>query len=1411
MAGRDDSLQAISVRLDGKNYSYWSYVMKNFLKGRKLWGYISGVYVEPVKPETIDDKYRELLEKWDTENSRIITWINNSVENKIGMQLAKYDTGKEVWDYLERLYVRSNFAMQYQLEVEIRAISQNTRSIQEFYSEISSLWDQLAMTESAELRSVLPYISRREEQRLVQLLMALRPEYENCRSSILHRTPLPSVDSVIHELLAEETRLKIQSVKEISPSTASVLAVPTQMNKTSVINNRLCHYCKREGHWKSACPELLSRQIGQGVRPSQTPWRPGPQQYNRGVQQRPPNMGRGQARPPHHMTAALAHPSQDLHASANLDSLAEQFQSFLASQTQSQTPTQSPSQSQHYAMSSQTSGLHPSSTSGTNQPSWALDSGASVHMSPDSSSFTSITPNSISPSITTADGTPMPLAGIGTIHTPKISLPNVLCVPKLTMSLASVGQLCDLGYNVSFSGNFCFVQDPQSKRLIGTGRRKRGGLYILDDLHVPSYTAAAAAVDLSSYHLTSTSSKYYLWHSRLGHISGSRLKFLNSSGILGDLNPHDISDCSGCKLGKFTALPFSPSTSTSYAPFDLVHSDVWGPAPIPTKGGSRYYVSFIDDYTRYCWVYLMKRRSEFTGIYTAFQAYVKTQHSTVVKCFRSDLGGEYTSGDLSDIFVCDGTVHQSSCTDTPQQNGVAERKHRHIVETARSMLLSGGVPSDFWGEAVITSAYLINRIPTAHNSGKSPYAALFNHTPDYTHLRVFGCTCFVLRPHVERTKLSSRVAICVFLGYGVGQKGYRCYDPSSGKLYVSRHVSFLEHIPFFSIPASSHNIKHSDIVHIDPFPIDSSPDLHISYIPPAISQSSSRYPGDVNPPPSPAPEEPLAIQDLPPPRYPTRTRKSTQLPDFAYSCYSKDFACFLTSIDSFSEPVSYSEAVLDPLWQSAMAEELSALDRTSTWDLVPLPAGKKTIGSRWVYKIKTRSDGSIERYKARLVARGFTQEFGMDYEETFAPVAKMTSVRVLIAVASVRRWEISQMDVKNAFLNGDLKEEVYMVPPPGVPHTSGQVCRLKKALYGLKQAPRAWFEKFSSVVSSLGFTSSAHDSALFVRSTSAGRIILLLYVDDMIITGDDVDGIVTLKATLSSRFDMKDLGHLRYFLGIEIASSPQGYLISQSKYASEIIQRARLTDTRPVDSPIEVNVRYTPTDGVCLPDPNLYRSVVGSLVYLTISRPDIAYAVHIVSQFVSNPTTVHWAAVIRIIRYLQGTVYQSLLFPSTSSLELCAYSDADWAGDSTDRKSTTGFCVFLGDSLISWKSKKQQVVSRSSTEAEYRAMASTTSEIVWLRWLLADLGVCLSSPTPMYCDNKSAIQIAHNTVFHERTKHIEIDCHFTRHHVQHGTISLPFTPSSMQLADFFTKSHTIQRHRFFITKLSMLLAVPSRV
>jgi hypothetical protein len=305
----------------------------------------------------------------------------------------------------------------------------------------------------------------------------------------------------------------------------------------------------------------------------------------------------------------------------------------------------------------------------------------------------------------------------------------------------------------------------------------------------------------------------------------------------------------------------------------------------------------------------------------------------------------------------------------------------------------------------------------------------------------------------------------------------------------------------------------------------------------------------------------------------------------------------------------------------------------------------------------------------------------------------------------------------------------------------------------------------------------------------------------MLITSDNSDHISHVKKHLSKEFQMSDLGPLSYFLGIEVQQTPKGFYLSRSKYIQDLLDRSGLTDTRTVATPMDIYLQLRPKNGAPLADPTRYRYIVGSLVYLTITRPDIAHIVHILSQFVSTPTSVHYGHLLRVLRYLRGTRSRCLLYASDSPLQLHAYSDATWASDPVDRSSTTGYCILLGSSPIAWKSKKQTAISRYSAEAELQALATTTTEIIWLRWLLNDLGVSCDTPTPLLCDNMSAIQISHDPVKHELTKHIGVDASFTRSQCQQKTIDLQVVPSESQLADFFTKAQTRAQHQFHLIKL----------
>ncbi|KAI5321949.1 hypothetical protein L3X38_031021 [Prunus dulcis] len=373
-----------------------------------------------------------------------------------------------------------------------------------------------------------------------------------------------------------------------------------------------------------------------------------------------------------------------------------------------------------------------------------------------------------------------------------------------------------------------------------------------------------------------------------------------------------------------------------------------------------------------------------------------------------------------------------------------------------------------------------------------------------------------------------------------------------------------------------------------------------------------------------------------------------------------------------------------------MDKEIQALEQNNTWSITPLPAGKHPIGCKWVYKVKYNSDGSVERYKARLVAKGYTQQEGLDYTETFSPTAKLVTFRCLLALAAVRNWRLHQLDVQNAFLHGDLDEEVYMLPPSGLRRQGEHlVCRLHKSLYGLKQASRNWFAKFTNALQDAGFVQSLADYSLFTRYHDNSFTIILIYVDDIVITGNDPKAIQSLKDFLHARFRIKDLGNLKYFLGIEVARSKKGIFISQRKYALDILDDAGLLGARPYSFPMEQTLRLNPTDGKPLQDPTRYRRLVGRLIYLTVTRPDLSFTVHVLSRFMHEPHQPHLDVALRVLRYLKGSPGQGILFPTANNLKLKAFCDSDWASCPTTRRSVTGYCTFLGDSLISWKTKKK--------------------------------------------------------------------------------------------------------------------------
>nr|CAN78715.1 hypothetical protein VITISV_030863 [Vitis vinifera] len=841
--------------------------------------------------------------------------------------------------------------------------------------------------------------------------------------------------------------------------------------------------------------------------------------------------------------------------------------------------------------------------------------------------------------------------------------------------------------------------------------------------------------------------------------------------------------CESCQLGKHTRVSFPKRLNNrAKSPFELVHTDVWGPCRTASTLGFQYFVTFIDDYSRCTWLFLMKNRAKLFSIFQKFYAEIQTQFNISIRVLRSDNAREYFSAPFTSFMSHHGILHQFSCAHTPQQNGVAERKNRHLVETAHTILLHSNVPFRFWEDAVLTACYLINRMPSSVLHNQIPHSLLFPDQPLYfLPPRVFGCTCFVHILTPRQDKLSAKAMKCLFLGYSRLQKGYRCYSLETHRYFISADVTFFEDSPFFS--TTSESLPVSEVL---PLPIVSPTDvvsprpLQVYHRRPRVAAPLpfAEAPVDSLPTPSASPAPALpSPDDLPIViRKGTRsTRNPHPIYNFlSYHRLSSPYSAFVSAISSVSFPKSTHEALSHPGWRRAMVDEMAALHSNGTWDLVVYPL----VGP----------DGQVDRLKARLVAKGYTQVYGSDYGDTFSPVAKIVSVRLLLSMAAMCSWPLYQLDIKNVFLHGDLVEEVYMEQPPGfvAQGESGLVCRLRRSLYGLTQSPRAC----------------TANRSIFYHHNSLGQCIyLVVYVDNIVITGSDQDGIQKLKQYLFTHFQTKDLGKLKYFLGIEIAQSSSGVVLSQRKYALDILEETGMLDCKPVDIPMDPNVKLVRGQGEPLGDPGRYRQLVGKLNYLTITRPDISFPVSSVSQFLQSPCDSHWDAVIRILRYIKSTPGQGVLYENRGHTQVVGYTDADWVGSPTDRRSTSGYCVFIGGNLISWKSKKQDVVARSSAEAEYRAMALATCELIWLRHLLQELRFGKDEQMKLICDNQAALHIASNPVFHERTKHIEVDCHFIREKIASGCVATSFVNSNDQLADIFTKSLRGPRIKYICNKL----------
>uniref|UniRef100_A0ACD5Y5G8 Uncharacterized protein n=1 Tax=Avena sativa TaxID=4498 RepID=A0ACD5Y5G8_AVESA len=972
----------------------------------------------------------------------------------------------------------------------------------------------------------------------------------------------------------------------------------------------------------------------------------------------------------------------------------------------------------------------------------------------------------ISSRIVVGDGSSLPVTHTGhttipTTSTP-LSLTSVLVSPNLIKNLVSVKALTrDNPINVEFDHLGFSVKERSTKRVI-LRCENDGDLYPVT-APTTHHNLAAATVDI--------------WHQRLGHPGREALKItLQQASPSSTTTPAHT--CTACQLGKHHRFPFPDSTHVSYFPFQLVHCDIWT-SPVLSNSGYKYYLVILDDYSHFVWTFPLRHKSDALSHISSFQKFVTTHFNLTILTLQTDNGREFDNHSTRQFFSSHGIPLRMSCPYTSPQNGRAERILRTLNDTVRTLLTHASMPLAFWAEALATSTFLVNRRPCRPRSHHTPFYLLYGVHTDYSQLRVFGCLCFPNTAATAPHKLAPRSAACVFLGYSPDHKGFRSLNRTIGRVLISRHVFFDENTFPFSSPRSPEP---------EPDPIE-----HTQFRPPAApSRPHTSHPTPLHAllpyaitgfPPSASPAPP------PPPPLLAPTHHMLTRGKHGIFRPNPKYAHIATTTTISPVPKSVRTALRDPVWLTAMQEEFRALTANKTWTLVPRPPGANIVTGKWPFRHKYKADGSLERYKARWVVRGFSQRPGIDFDQTSSPVVKSVTIHAVLDIAASRDWSVRQMDVNNAFLQGFLTERVYCQQPAGFIDAAhpDHVCLLDRSLYGLKQAPRAWFERFAAFLRTLGFVAARSDPSLFTLHHAGGTAFLLLYVDDIVLTASSGELLRQLQQRLLAEFSMKDLGPLHYFLGISVTRSSSGFFLSQRAYAEELLDRANMAACRPTPTPVDTRAKLSATDGAPVADPSEYRSIVGALQYITMTPPDLAYTMNQACLYMHDPREHHLSMVKRVLRYLRGTAGHGIHLHRSTTLDLVAYSDADWAGCPDTRRSTSGYTVFLADALISWSSKRQATVSRSSAEAKYRGVANVVAECCWLRQLLGELRVDIPKATVVYCDNISSMYMAANPVHHRRTKHIELDIHFVCEKVALGELRVLHVPTTQQFADVMTK------------------------
>jgi hypothetical protein len=1383
-------------RLDVDNYATWNPRVKMMLVINKLWKVVE---LGPAAP-TADETEASGGGRSNDDSDRALALIGMHVADHHLPLVSRCNTAKELWDSLSSTYRARNQARVIQLRRELQELRLLPgEPLTKYFARAAALRDDLksAGHEQSESEQISAILTGLPDMYDVIVTVITASEVELTLESILskllpveHRLGRTDGPGEVSAHSALHRKPKGQGGPSKNPPARESHARrsghrdshrPAQDKSRRSRKNDTCNYCGKVGHWADEC-------------------------HQRARDDESGHMGKHRSHNPRTDPRNYTGPRKEIALSA----IAEVTETVFSATSESST-----------------------------ESNWLIDSGASRHLTRDKTQFLDLRDPDHEIRVVFGNGKAARVEGIGRVkiecvsdgNIANLTLSEALYVPEASANLFSVRSAAQHGADIAFSGEQCRVRVGHDELevvsagdvfYLSSGKPTRAALALtpVPAVHLPAPNLPAPnlpapnlpapnlpapnlpAPNLPAVHLPAmvamTAETAELWHRRFGHLGYDNMHRLAERGLVEgiDVDPADflaakVELCEPCVLAKQAKQPFPDSDFTATRKLELVHMDVLGPLPVASLGGAKYVATFLDEFSKVSVVKTVQTKAEVPGVVEEVLQSLENQSGERLKAVRSDRGSEYLNRHVDAFLKRKGVEHQTSAPYTPQQNGAAERLNRTLMERARAMLIDAGLPDNLWAEAVTTANYIRNRSPAAGVT-TTPYEAFYDRKPDVSAFRVFGAAAYAQVPSKFRNKLEPTSVKGIMVGYELHSKAYRVFREDTQKVIISREVVFDENHESKppgpgQPPATGHMV----------------PVIAPTAETPAVSSTrllpvSSGGVGDEveesesTPTPLPAPAlddfssesaAPMVEPAVLPRLYPVRERRQTQ------------FFTAQAAAAAEVEPATLEEALASPHadeWRKAMADEMDSLRQNGTWTLETAPMGFKPIPVKWVFKIKRGADGKIERYKARLVAKGFKQVEGVDYTEVFAPVSKHGTLRAFLALVAERDLELEHLDVKTAFLNGDLEEEIYMQQPPGFEEGSaGTVCRLRKTLYGLKQAPRAWHIRLKAELEKIGFRASDADPGLYVLNHEAGDVYLLVYVDDLLPASSNAELIGQVKAKLKDLFDIRDLGPATYFLGMEILRDRSAGTLKlvQRRMTAELAAKYGLAAGRAKSTPLAVGTKLYPADDDSLLDTAQfpYSELVGSLLYLAVcTRPDIAQSVGALARYMAKPAHEHWQAAKGVVRYLACTADFGVNFGATKHKSLIGYCDADYAGDLATRRSTTGYVFILNGGAITWSSRLQKTVAVSTAEAEYMAAAGAVKEALWLKVLMRDFGQPIKT-VPIKSDNQAAIRLLQHPMASERSKHIDIIYHFARERVAQKEVSISYVSTEDMVADSLTK------------------------